>query len=129
LISSNEKIKHFIEIFPEVIPMHIFLTVMLIAVAPIFFWDTSLAQDKAFQETVQQKLNELEKRLDEMDKRYEIRFARIDEKFNRLEDKIAAVNTRIDDKFNLIIGLLGLLATLLALPYVPKLFQSHASNQ
>lgn len=87
---------------------------------------TGFAQDKAFQDAVLQKLNELEKRLDDMDKRYEVRFTRIettlDERFNRLQDRIDAVNVRIDDKFNLMIGLLGLLAALLALPYVPKLF-------
>lgn len=103
----------------------------------LLFWDTSPAQDKAWQTEVLQKLNILENRindlgnrLNEMDKRYEVRFTKIeerfntvDERFNRLEDKIEAVNQRIDDKFNLIVFLLGFVVTLLALPYVPKLFE------
>ncbi len=83
----------------------------------------AFAQDKAFQQTVLQKLDALEKRLDEMDKRYEIRFTKIEATLDRLQDKIDAVNVRLDDKFNLMIGLLGLLVALLALPYVPKLFE------
>jgi septal ring factor EnvC (AmiA/AmiB activator) len=114
--------------------MRRFLTFGLISVALLCCRSTTFAQDKAFQDAVLQKLNDLEKRLDEMDKRYEIRFARIeerfntvDERFNRIQDKIEAVNVRIDDKFNLMIGLLGLFAALLALPYVPKLFERFRS--
>ncbi|MDZ7360851.1 MAG: hypothetical protein ONB46_09010 [candidate division KSB1 bacterium] len=95
----------------------------LIFAALFFFWNTALAQDKAFQTEVLQKLKEianrfnaLEIRLNDMDKRYEVRFA-------TLETKLEAVNQRIDDKFNLIVGLLGLLAALLALPYAPKLLE------
>jgi tetrahydromethanopterin S-methyltransferase subunit G len=102
----------------------------LIFVTLLFSWDNSHAQDKAFQTAVLQKLNEfdakfnaLENRLDEMDKRFEIRFTRLEERMNTLEVKIEAVNQRIDDKFNLIVGLLGLVAALLALPYAPKLFE------
>jgi len=117
--------------------MRRFMAFGLIFVALFFRWDTSRAQDKAFQTAVLQKLNELdgkinaldakisalEKRLDEMDKRFEIRFTKLEEKMNTLEVKIGATNQRIDDKFNLIVGLLGLVAALLALPYVPKLFE------
>jgi len=107
--------------------MRRFLTFGFITAALLCCRSTTFAQDKAFQEAVLQKLDELEKRLDEMDKRYEIRFTKIettlDERFNRLQDKIESVNVRIDDKFNLIVGLLGLLAALLALPYIPKFFE------
>ncbi|MDZ7360323.1 MAG: hypothetical protein ONB46_06305 [candidate division KSB1 bacterium] len=99
------------------------LTFGLAFAALFFLWDTAHAQDKAFQAEVLQKLKEidnrfnaLENRLNDMDKRYEVRFA-------TLETKLEAVNQRIDDKFNLIVGLLGLLAALLALPYAPRLLE------
>ncbi len=71
---------------------------------------------------IENRFNEIENRLNEMDKRFEIRFTKLEESFHRLEDKIAAVNTRIDDKFNLLVGLFGLIAAFLALPYMPKFF-------
>ncbi|GEM_PF-2291726 len=100
------------------------LTFGLALAALLFLSNTTQAQDKAFQTEVLQKLKEidnrfnaLENRLHDMDKRYEVRFATI-------ETKLEAVNQRIDDKFNLIVGLLGLLlAALLALPYAPKLLE------
>jgi len=99
------------------------LTFGLAFAALLFLWDTTHAQDKAFQAEVLQKLKEidnrfnaLENRLNDMDKRYEVRFA-------TLETKLEAVNQRLDDKFNMIVGLLGLLAALLALPYAPKLLE------
>lgn len=113
------------------------LTFGFIFAALFFFWDTSFSQDAAFQATVLQKLNAIDNRLDaidtrlialenkfsamenrlnDMDKRYEVRFA-------TLETKLEVVNQRIDDKFNLIVGLLGLLAALLALPYAPRLLE------
>jgi len=109
----------------------------LMLVALLFFSNATRAQDKATQAAILQKLNEIDNQLNEMDKRFEIRFTKleerfntiderfktVEEKFNRLEDKIAGVNTRIDDKFNLMVGLLGLIVALLALPYMPKLFE------
>jgi septal ring factor EnvC (AmiA/AmiB activator) len=114
------------------IQMRRFVIFGLISAALLCCRGAARAQDKAFQEAVLQKLNELdnkmnalEKRLDEMDKRYEVRFA-------TLETKLEAVNQRIDDKFNLIVGLLGLLTVLLALPYIPRLlenFRARPQNQ
>jgi len=106
----------------------------IIVAALLFFWDTSQAQDQAFQTTVLQKLNELDgkinelgNRLNEMDKRYEVRFTTIEAKFEavnqRLDERFNAVNQRLDDKFNLIVYLLGLLAAILAIPSVPKLLE------
>jgi len=110
--------------------MRKFITFGLIFVSLLFFCDTSHAQDKDFQTAVLQKfdalekrLDDLDKRLDEMDKRFEIRFTRLEERMNTLEVKIEAVNQRIDDKFNLIGYLLGLLAAILALPSIPKLLE------
>lgn len=105
---------------------------VLILVALFGAWDTAMAQDKDFQTAVLQKLNEMDNRfkeieirLSEMDKRYEVQFARIDERFNNLDIKIQAVNQRFDDKFNLIVGLLGLIFAFLALPYIPKLLERY----
>jgi hypothetical protein len=50
---------------------------------------------------------------------------KFDERFNAVEIRIGAVNQRIADKFNLIVGLLGLIAAFLALPYIPKLFERY----
>lgn len=112
---------------------------MLMLVALFGVWNAAPAQEKDFQTAVLQKLNEidsrineLDKRIDEMDKRYEIRFTKIeerfntiDERFNNLDTKIGAVNQRIDDKFNLLSWLLGLVVALLALPHVQKLFEKY----
>jgi hypothetical protein len=102
---------------------------MLILVALFGFWNTTAAQEKDFQTAVLQKLNEIDKRIDEMDKRYEVRFTKIEEKLNglesRLDIKIESVNQRIDDKFNLLVGLLGLIAAFLALPYIPKFLERY----
>jgi len=110
--------------------MRQFITFGLMVAALLFSANTTFAQDKAMQAAILQKLSEIESRINDMDKRYEIRFTKleerfntVDEKFNRLEDKIEAVNQRIDDKFNLIVGLLGIIAAFLALPYLPKLLE------
>ncbi len=114
--------------------MRRFLTFGLIVVALLLIWDTGHAQDKAFQTTVLQKLNELDgkmnelsNRLNEMDKRYEVRFTTIEAKLEavnqRLDERFNTVNQRIDDKFNLIVYLLGLLAAILAIPSVQKLLE------
>jgi tetrahydromethanopterin S-methyltransferase subunit G len=113
------------------------LSFMLVLVALFSVWNTAAAQEKDFQAAVLQKLDEINKRIDEMDKRYEIRFTKIeerfntiderfntiDERFNNIDTKIGAVNQRIDDKFNLLSWLLGLIVALLALPHVQKIFE------
>jgi DNA repair ATPase RecN len=114
-----------------------------IALALLLSWEPAFAQEKADLAAVLRKLNDIEKRIDDMDKRYEIRFTkieeefkRVDERFNSLEAKmdikleamrgrIDAVNQRIDDKFNLIVGLLGIIAAFLALPYLPKILEKY----
>jgi predicted nucleic acid-binding Zn-ribbon protein len=110
---------------------------MLIAV--VGFTISASAQEKDANAAVLQKLSEIENRLNDMDKRYEIRFVRIEERYKSLEEKInaldtkldikiGAVNQRIDDKFNLIVGLLGLIAAFLALPYIPKFLERYKAQ-
>ena len=108
---------------------------ILMASAWLFLWLPASAQEKSFQTAVLDKLTEIDKRLNEMDKRYEIRFAnieaefkRIDERFNTVEVKIQAVNQRIDDKFNLILGMLGLIAAFLALLFIPKFLERYKAS-
>jgi chaperonin cofactor prefoldin len=99
------------------------LTFILLIGASPFFSGLARAQEQSAQMAVLQKLSDIENRLNEMDKRYEIRFATLEGEIKRMQDKIEAVNTRIDEKFNLIVGLLGIIVALLALPYVPKVLE------
>ena len=107
--------------------MRKFITFGLLVAALLFSANPTLAQDKATQAAILQKLSDIESRINDMDKRYEIRFAtletKLDERFNAVNIRIDAVNQRIDDKFNLIVGLLGIIAAFLALSYLPKLLE------
>jgi chaperonin cofactor prefoldin len=95
------------------------LLVLGLVWAPLFFGvSTGRAQDKEFQTKVLQKLEALELRLNEMDKRYEVRFATIEAKLEAIDQRFDAVNRRIDDKFNLNLGLVGSAAVILAVLYV-----------
>jgi len=118
--------------------MRRFSTLGLMVVALLSCCNVTLAQDKTAQAAILQKLADIESRLNDMDKRYEVRFSiletklderlnaletKLDERFNAVNIRIDAVNQRIDDKFNLIVGLLAIIAAFLALPYAPKLLE------
>jgi len=110
--------------------MRSFLTLGLMVVALLSCGNTALAQDKAAQAAILQKLADIESRLTniesrlhDMDKRLTTLETKFDERFNAVNIRIDAVNQRIDDKFNLIVGLLAIIAAFLALPYAPKLLE------
>lgn len=116
------------------------LLMLGLVLAPLFsVVATAHAQDQSFQTRVLQKLDALDQRLDgmdkrlnEMDKRNEVRFTAIETKLAAIDQRFDAVNQRIDDKFNLIVGVLTIIAAFLALPFIPKLFErvkAPAQNQ